>query len=316
MSRGGFNFEGQYDPDDEDTTTPSDASRSVLERWHLLNLMRVPEMSVHFFRILSIIFEVCPPRNYFLKGRKRLAKDAGVSERTINYFFPWAYKAGVLDREKGRRGFSDRKWPDYRMCLRYTTQSVAEMDEDRRAKETDRLAAFGRSLGCNERWESNFRASIDHEARRRGGKHTTAPRAVPTAPRAVPTASQGDSTTASQGDTPLHGVQSRTGISNKTLKQEERREGENGPVPGQARTGPLSSSLSQDGRKDEKLKSNAREKDTEAIRKYLKAEMGVGKGLKPLEEYLGPRWFPPYYDRRTIRYIYEELNVGSANVKG
>ena len=70
---------------------------------------------------------------------------------------------------------------------------------------------------------------------------------------------------------------------------------------------PLSVSLSS---QNEKRKSTAREKEREQIRLFLEAEVKLAGGLKPLTEYLGPRWFAPRYNREIIRQEYEDLNHG------
>ncbi len=222
-----WDYDGTYTRYHEEEGRESDLSRSVLERWHVLTRMRVRGMTGGRFRILSIIMQVCPPGNSFLKDRKRLAEEADVSQRTVDSFYPWAYEAGILDREKGRMGLSERKWPNYVMCLEYTTQSVAAMEEDRRVKAADRLAAFGRALVCDEDWEPRFRASIDREARQRTRKRTPAKPAVPPAKPAVPTP-------AKPAVVPPQDLRSITEVSNRTPKQKEVTEAHNGSESEQA----------------------------------------------------------------------------------
>ncbi len=107
-----WDYEGRYTRE-EDDGTESDPSRSVLERWHVLNLMHAPGMTDGFYRILGIIAESCPPGNELWKGRKRLAEDAGQSLSNVKKFYSWAYSQGIMERQEGRRGFSDRVTVSY-----------------------------------------------------------------------------------------------------------------------------------------------------------------------------------------------------------
>ena len=54
-----------------------------------------------------------------------------------------------------------------------------------------------------------------------------------------------------------------------------------------------------------------REKERDHIRLFLEAEIKHVGGLKPLPEYLGPRWFPRGYDREVIAAEYGAVSNAS-----
>lgn len=208
-----WDYRGRYEPN-EDDGVESDPSRSVLHRWRLLNQIQAPGMTDGFFRILSIIAGACPPGSELWKGRKQLAADAGVSLRNVERFYEWAYKTGVMQRQRGKRGFSDRVWPNYGVWLDYAAKAVQRIsDSDRKAKEADRLEAFAVALGKDEAWVRGFRASMGTDNRSvptdklSGGVPTETTPPLPTSCR------------------------TRTGVSNRPFKQKGRTGGENGPAP-------------------------------------------------------------------------------------
>ncbi len=290
-----WDYEGRYTRE-EDDGTESDPSRSVLERWHVLNLMHAPGMTDGFYRILGIIAESCPPGNELWKGRKRLAEDAGQSLSNVKKFYSWAYSQGIMERKEGRRGFSDRVWPMYDAWIDHAATTVQRMkDPERRAKEADRLEAFALSLGKDGMWARRFRESM--------GRAQCNPPRVKSDPGvghvAVP---------------PLgHNVSPRTGIPNRTFNRKGKQVVENGPEPEQAplRTSP-SSSLPQYP-KNEKPKSTAREKERAHILQFFRAELSTGNGVKPLEDYL--KWVPPRYGREDIEWAYQEASGFQAGAR-
>ncbi len=242
---------------DEDEGTVSDPSRSVLERWHLLNIMHAPGMTDSFYQILGRIGEVCPPGNELRKGRKRLAEDAGISLRTVAEFFRWAYATGVMERQRGKRGFSDRVWPNYAAWLDYAAKTVQRMsDPERRAKEADRLAAFGIALRKDESWGRTFRASMGSE-----------PIASPSEATSLPSEAASPGVVKQTTLPPVKQLHTRTesltGLSDRRGKQVR----ENGPEPAPLRASPSSSPSG--GLEDERPKNTTRQKEQEQVTRVV-----------------------------------------------
>ena len=168
-------------------------------------------------------------------------------------------------------------------------------DQERREKEIKRLTAFGVALGGDEAWERKFRESTEVTTTM---VKMTSPRVSVTPPGINVSLGVGSKQRGDQGR-----VDPLEQVSNRTLEQKRRRERGNGPEPEQA---PLraSRSFSLSGR-PEKPKSTAREKDSEALRRFFKAEVSLEEGLKPLSDYL--KWFPPRYDREAVAVAYGEV---------
>lgn len=161
-----WDHKGRYVRDD-DEGRDSHPSRSVLNRWRLLNLMRPPGLTDSYFRILSLIAQLVPPGNLLIKGSRQLAEGSGVSERNVKRFFPWAYKTGLMCRSEDRLpGLAFKKWPDYLAWLDYAVATVARMEEGKGRDELVRhLAEFGVCLhdrlgDSGEAWGKRFKASI------------------------------------------------------------------------------------------------------------------------------------------------------------
>ena len=199
-----------------------------------------------------------------------------------------------MQRQKGKKGFSDRVWPNYDAWLDYSAKTVQRMaDPERRAKEVDRLAAFAISVGRDEAWEKKFRASVGREYSSPPGEQSSPPRER-NAPRGRAQISPGVG----------NNMPPRTESLIGSFKRRSKQVLDNGPESEQA---PLRASPSFSPSQDpERPKSTAREKQKADLVKFFQAEFSTANGVKPLDEYL--EWFPTWYGREDIEWAYLEAS--------